>query len=62
MDFCNCEEWKKLKEQHSSLFVKHESYGWLIRWIELTKEKGYSQANAYGIEIKYCPMCGKKLD
>jgi len=61
MDFCACEDWNILKGQNRTLFVWDNRYGWIIRWVELTKEKGYSQAHAYGINIKFCPMCGKML-
>jgi hypothetical protein len=61
MDFCDCEDWKTLSEQNRTLFVYDERYGWIIRWIEISKEKGYSQAHTYGININHCPMCGKRL-
>jgi len=61
MDFCECEDWEALRDQNRTLFAWDPRYGWIIKWTEITKEKGYSQAHTYGISIKYCPMCGKKL-
>jgi hypothetical protein len=60
-DFCSCEEWVNLKESYSDLFNKDLTYGWVIKWIELTKDKGCTKVHRYGLKIYYCPMCGKKL-
>jgi len=59
-DFCSCEEWKNIVESYD-LFVWEPPYGWVLKWIQLTKEKGYSQVHRYGIPIEFCPKCGKKL-
>lgn len=58
-DLCVCESWKVVKNRE--LFKKHPTYGWIISWIELTEEKGYTQRHNYGISISFCPMCGGKL-
>lgn len=58
-DFCTCADWNSVKNR--DLFKWHEQYGWIIHWIELTKEKGYTQRHQYGLSIAFCPMCGKKL-
>ena len=60
-DFCTCEDWKDLKNNNTSLFKKDPTYGWVLNWVELTNEAGYTQVHRYGISIHYCPMCGKKL-
>ena len=58
---CNCNEFTNLRKQHKDVFVKDPTYGWVLSWIELTEEKGYTQVNRYGIPIVYCMMCGKLL-
>jgi hypothetical protein len=59
-EFCECSEWRNLVESYD--FIQWEpSYGWIMKWIELTEEKGYSQVHRYGIPIEFCPKCGKKL-
>lgn len=60
-EFCTCEEGKNLINSYN-LFKKEPPYGWILSWIEVTKEKGYSQLHRYGIRVKYCPMCGNKLE
>lgn len=58
--YCDCDEWHDLVESYD--FLKWEPpYGWLMKWIEVTKEKGYSQIHRYGIPIEFCPKCGNKL-
>lgn len=61
MEFCSCEDWKRIRENNPEVFHYDDTYNWLINWIELTKEGGYTKVHRYGIGIKYCPMCGKKL-
>lgn len=61
-NFCNCEGFTKLLEQNRKLFVKDDTYGVVISWIELTEEKGYTQVHKYGIPVSFCPMCGKLLN
>jgi len=61
MDFCSCEEWKNIKDTHRELFVWQPPYGWVLSWIEVTQEKGYSYLHRYGIKINFCPICGNKL-
>ena len=60
-DFCDCEDWECIKKNHNELFIKDDSYGWVLSWIEVTKEKGFSRMHKYGMKINFCPMCGKKL-
>jgi len=60
IDFCSCKEWKNIVESYD-LFIWEPPYGWVLKWIQLTKEKGYSQVHRYGIPIEFCPKCGKKL-
>ena len=60
-DFCECIEFKNVCENHSVLFKFDDSYGWIVKWIELTQEDGYTKVHNYGIPITYCPLCGKKL-
>ncbi len=60
-DFCECEEWESLKKNHLELFTWSPPYGWVIKWSELTDEKGYTQVHRYGLAISFCPICGKKL-
>lgn len=60
-DFCFCEGYKTLKEQDRSLFGWDPNYGWVLSWIELTEDFGYTQVHRYGVKIEYCPMCGRSL-
>jgi hypothetical protein len=60
-EFCECIAWQELKETNPSIFKWDNEYGWVITWIELTTERGYKQIHNYGISIKHCPLCGKKL-
>lgn len=60
-DFCRCKDWQELVESYD-LFEWSPPYGWIIKWLEVTKEKGYSQIHRYGIPIQYCPKCGKRLE
>ncbi len=61
MDFCTCEDWKRIRASSPDIFIYDKDYGWLINWIELTNEFGYAKVHRYGIKINYCPMCGKCL-
>jgi hypothetical protein len=61
-DFCICKDYKTLKKNNRELFKWHPPYGWVLSWIELTKERGYTQIHRYAVPIKYCPMCGRKAD
>lgn len=60
-DFCSCNEWLDIKTNNCSVFKEDINYGWILNWIELTEEDGYTQIHRYGIQINYCPMCGKLL-
>jgi len=59
--FCNCSNWKDLKDNNSTVFQLDPTYGWVLCWIELTEEEGYSQVHRYGVPINFCPMCGATL-
>jgi hypothetical protein len=60
-DFCDCEDWQYLKDNYKDLFKWDTAYGWLLNWIELTEEEGYTQVHRFSINIHYCPLCGNKL-
>ena len=60
-DFCDCESGKRLLENNSTIFKWDPVYGWVLNWIELTEERGYTQVNRYGMAVSFCPMCGKEL-
>ena len=61
MNFCSCKEWKSIKDAHGGLFAWQPPYGWVLSWVEVTQEKGYSYLHRYGIKVNFCPMCGKPL-
>lgn len=49
--------------KNTSTIIKFDSaYGWILNWIELTDEEGYTQVHRYGTAIKFCPMCGKLIE
>lgn len=57
-NFCNCKDWFELKDNNRSIVKWDPAYGWVLNWIELTEDDGYTQVHRYGIPIKFCPMCG----
>jgi hypothetical protein len=61
-DFCSCEDWQNLKNNNSNILKWDPTYGWVLNWIELTEDLGYTQVHRYGISISFCPMCGRKLN
>lgn len=61
-EFCNCEDWEDLKNNNSNVFKTDPAYGWVLHWVELTDENGYTQVHRYGIPISFCPMCGRQLE
>jgi hypothetical protein len=61
MVFCDCEDWLGIKDSNPSIFKWHETYGWVISWIELTEERSHHQIHNYGVSINFCPFCGNKL-
>lgn len=61
MNFCSCDDWLDLKKNNANLFQWDPSYGWVLYWVELTSEQGYTQVHRYAIPIEFCPMCGNKL-
>lgn len=61
MPFCDCEEWSVISADHKDLFIRDRDDGWVLTWISLSEEKGYTQVSRYGIRISFCPFCGKKL-
>jgi hypothetical protein len=62
MNYCKCEDWKELKNNNTSVFQWDPTYGWVLNWIELTDDGGYTQVHRYGIAIKFCPICGRELE
>jgi hypothetical protein len=60
-DFCDCDNYKALKRNNKNLFQWHPPYGWVLSWMELTTERGYTQIHKYGIAANFCPMCGKEV-
>ena len=60
-ELCNCKDWKELKRNNSSIFQWDSTYGWVLSWVELTDEKGFTQVHRYGVSINFCPMCGCNL-
>jgi len=60
-EFCNCSGWLDLNKNNYNIFQWDPTYGWILHWIELTEEEGYTQVHRYGIPIKFCPMCSKSL-
>ena len=61
-DFCTCQDWQALKNNNNNLFQIDPAYGWVLHWLELTEECLYTQVHRYGIPIRFCPFCGKKLN
>lgn len=61
VDFCDCKDYKTLKQTNKDLFKWNPPYGWVLSWVELTTEKGYTQVHKYGIAVRFCPMCGGKV-
>jgi hypothetical protein len=60
-DFCSCKDFEELKKNNSTIFRWDRAYGWILHWIELTDDSGFSRVHRYGIPINFCPMCGKIL-
>ena len=58
---CKCEEVKDLIA-NKSIIKWDPVYGWVLYWLELTEEEGFTQVHRYGLSIKYCPMCGGLLE
>ena len=58
---CDCSDWQDLIKSGRSIVKLDPVYSWILNWVELTEEKGYTQVHRYGMSIRYCPMCGKKL-
>lgn len=60
--FCNCKDAVALYKRDEIMFVKDEVYGWVLSWIELTDEGGYTHVHRYGIPMRFCPMCGEPIN
>jgi hypothetical protein len=46
---------------NNKVFVKNNDV-WFLAWIELDKtEKGEINKENFGIRIRYCNFCGKKI-
>lgn len=56
-----CEDFKNILIDHPLLFQKYSNYGIIITWLELSDEGTFHKTHNYGIQINYCPFCGKKL-
>jgi len=60
-DMCDCKDWDALKHGNSNVFQWDSTYGWVLHWIELTEDPGFTQVHRYGVSINFCPMCGSLL-
>ncbi len=56
-----CIDLKNILKDHEDLFQEHSTYGTILTWISLSKEKTYHKTHNYGIKVNYCPFCGSKL-
>lgn len=61
MELCDCKDWLDLKSNNANVFQWDPAYGWVLYWVELTDEEGFTQVHRYGVPIVFCPMCGRKL-
>lgn len=59
--FCTCEDWNLFYKGNHKIFIWDPAYGWVLNWVELTEDTGYTQVHRYGVPIRFCPMCGKEL-
>lgn len=60
-DMCSCKDWEDLKHGNPNVFRWDPTNGWVLHWIELTEDPGFTQVHRYGISINFCPMCGSCL-
>jgi len=60
--FCVCDDWEDIHHHHPSIFKKDSKYGWVISWTDFSTINGRTVKSTYGIKIKYCPLCGRKLN
>lgn len=58
---CTCDDIRILQESGKGLIEYNKEYGWILKWIELSSEPGYTQTHSYGVIIKYCPFCGRAV-
>jgi hypothetical protein len=58
---CDCKDFRELCLNDKEVFKWDEGYGWLLHWVEITEESGYTRLHRYGIPINYCPLCGRKI-
>ena len=59
---CGCKDMKLIIDNYD-IIKKDSQYGWIIQWIEISKEKNNKKRiNNYGITINYCPLCGGFLE
>lgn len=57
---CDCEDMRWMVS-HNKVFVKEKDC-WVLSWIELDKnEKGIINIERFGIKVRYCNFCGKKI-
>jgi len=59
--YCDCNNANVAIKSKPDLITLDKEYGWVLSWINITEEKGYSQIHNYAIPIQYCPFCGKSL-
>jgi hypothetical protein len=46
---------------HNKVFIEKDG-GWFLSWMELDKtEKGDMNKENFGIKVRYCNFCGKKI-
>lgn len=61
-EFCTCPDWQEISQHHPDVFKLDDDYGWLISWTDFSVYKGRVLRSNYGVKIKFCPFCGRKLD
>lgn len=59
---CVCKDMKLILDNYD-VIKKEDDYGWVLRWIEISRERNNNKRiNNYGIKINYCPLCGGSLE
>ena len=62
MSKCSCKDMKLILDNYD-IIKKDIEYGWVLRWIEISRERNNNKRiNNYGININYCPLCGGSLE
>ena len=57
---CNCKNMRWMVD-HNRVFKK-ENGSWMLTWIELDRNGKNTNIENFGVKIKYCIFCGKKID